>query len=176
MSPLEILAILALTAWAIYKQTAVAEVSGRSRFKMAIIYAAAGIAIGGFDLPSGAVGWTMIAAGLALSLVVGLLRGRYTRVWAEADGRVWRRGTALTVGLFVGLIAVKFALGALAATTGVDDGAGFGEVLVMIAIMIAVQAELIWRRALRLRGSRVVPTTAADALPAESPITTEGPR
>lgn len=161
MSPLEIVAILALTGWAIYKQTVVAEVVGRTRFTMAVVYAAAGLVVGGFDLPGGAAGWTMIVVGLALSLVVGLLRGRATRVWADADGRVWRRGTALTVGLFVGLIAVKFTLGALASVRGIDDGAGFGEVLVMIAVMIAVQAELIWRRAQRLPADRPVPTTSS---------------
>ena len=130
---------------------------------MAIIYAAAGLAVGGFDLPTGVAGWAMIASGLALSLVVGLLRGRFTRVWADAEGRVWRRGTALTVGLFIGLIAVKFALGAFAAMNGIDDGAGFGEVLVMIAVMIAVQAELIWRRAQHLLVSDAAGSTPAQA-------------
>jgi hypothetical protein len=43
----------------------------------------------------------MIATGLALSVVVGLVRGRYTRIWA-ADGRLWRqaeivRGRALAL-------------------------------------------------------------------------------
>lgn len=163
MSPLEIVAILALTVWAIYKQTVTAEVKGPSRFKMAIIYAAAGVAVGGFDLPSGTAGWALIAAGVALSLVVGLFRGHLTRVWADTDGRVWRRGTSVTVGLFVALIAVKFALGALASLRGIDDGAGFGEVLVMIAVMIAVQAEIIWRRAQRLPGRLPADTTPSAA-------------
>lgn len=163
MSPLEIVAILALTLWAIYKQTVIAEVNGRSRFKMAIIYAAAGVAVGGFDLPSGLAGWAMIVTGLALSLVVGLFRGRLTRVWTDADGRIWRRGTAVTVGLFVALIATKFALGALASVRGIDDGAGFGEVLVMIAIMIAVQAEIIWRRVQHLPGHRLAGDHTATA-------------
>jgi hypothetical protein len=165
VSPLEIVAILALTVWAVYKQTVVAEVIGRTRFKLAIIYAAVGLAVGGFDVPSGVAGWAMIVAGLLLSLVVGLLRGRHTRLWADAEGRVWRRGTALTVGLFVGMIAIKFALGAVAEIRGIDDGAGFGEVLVMIAVMVAVQAQLVWQRAQRLPGARITgrPSVAAAA-------------
>jgi hypothetical protein len=147
MSPLEIVAILCLTAWAVYRQTHVAEVDFTpARFKMAAIYAAVGLAVGGFDLPNGAAGWAMIFTGLALSVVVGLIRGHYTRIW-NADGKVWRQGTALTVGLFLSLIAVKFALGTVAYFLHIDDGAGFGEVLIMIAIMIAVQAQLIHRRA-----------------------------
>jgi hypothetical protein len=70
----EILAILALTIYAIYRQTRVDEIVGKTRFKMAIIYGIVGVCVGGF-------------------------------------------------------------------------GQGFGEVLVMIALMIAVQAELVWRRA-----------------------------
>ena len=84
----------------------------------------------------------MIAVGLLLSLIVGFLRGRLPRVWADAHGRILRQGTRLTVTLFVGLVATKFARGTLAYFWHVDDGAGLGEVLVMIAVMIAVQAEL----------------------------------
>lgn len=147
----EIIAILALTAWAVYRQTTARPLSlDKSRFKLAIIYAGVGLAIGGFDTPSGWAGWTMIAIGLALSFVVGLVRGACTRVWVDDAGTVWSKGTVFTVGLFLGLIATKFALGTAAFLMGIDDGAGFGEVLVMIAIMIAMQAEIVHRRALRV--------------------------
>jgi len=49
-----------------------------------------------------------------LSFVVGILRGRPTRVWVEADRRLLRQGTRVTIALCVGLIATKFALGTLA--------------------------------------------------------------
>ena len=167
MSPVEIVAILALTGWAVYRQTKVSKLSlDFNRFRMAIIYAVAGLVIGGFDTPSGVAGWVLILVGPALSAIVGLVRGRYTRVWMDDAGTVWSKGTALTVGLFLGLIAIKFALGVLAAIQNIDDGAGFGEVLVMIAIMIAVQAEIVHRRALALVRSSPRPqgsTPAPDA-------------
>jgi hypothetical protein len=147
MSATEILAILALVAWSIYRQTRKSEVTAKDRFKMAIIYAIVGVCVGGFDRPSGLAGYGMIAIGLALSLAVGLARGRLTRVWADAQGRVFSQGTAVTVGLFLGLVAVKFGLGVLAWFAHINDGAGFGEVLIMIAIMIAVQAQIVYRRA-----------------------------
>ena len=169
MSPLDLVILLALVCWAIYKQTRVAEVSsGPGRFTMAGTYVVLGLVLGGFGTPKGGVGIALIVLGLVLSLVVGILRGRLTRVWLEADGRVLRQGTRVTVALFVGLIATKFALGTLASFWHVDDGAGLGEVLVMIAVMIAVQAELVARRAATLRAGTatawVEPTTA----PAES--------
>jgi len=148
MSPVEILAILGLTAWAVFRQTKTSEVDrGLVRFKMAIIYAAVGLGVGGLDTPSGWAGWAMAVIGLVLSVAVGIVRGRRTRVWVDAEGHIWRRGTALTVGLFLGLIAVKFAFGTVAYIWKIDDGAGFGVVLLMIAVMIAVQAEIIARRA-----------------------------
>ena len=161
MSLLDLVILLALVAWAIYNQTRVAEVStGLGRYKMAVIYAVIGLLVGGFAMPRNLPGVALIVFGLLLSAVVGVLRGRYTRIWVEADGRVVRRGTKLTVGLFLALVATKFALGTLAYFWHVDDGAGLGEVLVMIAVMIAVQAEIVYRRAAGLR-----PTTPS--VPAE---------
>ncbi len=147
MSATEIMAILALVAWSVYRQTRTTEVTAKSRFKMAIIYAIVGLSLGGFDRPSGLAGYGMIVAGLALSLAVGLMRGRLTRVWSDPEGRVFSQGTKVTVALFLGLIAVKFGLGIVAYFAHINDGAGFGEVLMMIAIMIAVQAQIVYRRA-----------------------------
>ena len=154
MSATEILAILALVAWSVYRQTRTSQVTAKSRFKMAIIYAIVGLSVGGFDRPSGLIGYSMIAIGLALSLAVGLARGRLTRVWADTEGRVFSQGTVVTVALFLGLVAVKFGLGTWAYFAGVSDDGGFGEVLFMIAVMVAFQAEIVWRRA-RAMGAAV---------------------
>jgi hypothetical protein len=156
MSPIEIIALLALTAYAIYKQTQRHQVTGAGRFKLAIIYAVVGLAVGGFSRPDTPPEWVLLIASLTLSAVVGLARGRLTRIWTETspDGpRVYSQGSALTIGLFVGLVAVKFALGTVAYFAHISDDGGFGEILFMIAIMAAFQAELIWRRAQALAAS-----------------------
>lgn len=109
-----------------------------------------GLAVGGFSRPDGTAEWLLLIAGLVLSAVVGLARGRLTRLWVETDatGRhVYSQGTAVTIGLFLGLVAAKFALGTAAYFAGVSDDGGFGEILFMVAIMVAFQAELVWRRA-----------------------------
>lgn len=146
MSPFEIAAILAMTVYAIYKQTVVSKVSAQGRFKMAVIYAVIGVAVGGFMLPKGPLGWGLLVFGLALSAAVGVIRGRRTDIWMEQDGQVVRKGNAVTIALFVGLVAAKFALGTVAYFAHISDGAGFGEIMVMIAIMIAFQAEIVYRR------------------------------
>jgi hypothetical protein len=163
MSPIDLIAILALVGYAVYKQTQVSEVTAKSRFKLAIIYGAVGLCVGGINPPSGVAGVALLGFGLALSVVVGLARGRLTRIWIQADGRVFKQGTALTVGLFLAMIAIKFGTGAWAQFAHVDDGEGFGEVLVMMALMIAVQAELMWRRAQALIASAPVQSELAPA-------------
>jgi hypothetical protein len=152
MSPLAIAALLALTGYAIYKQTQKHEVVGSSRFKLAIIYAIVGLVVGGFSRPDSWAELLLLAGSLVLSVAVGLARGRLTRVWAE-DGRVWSQGTPLTIGLFLGLVAVKFAIGTACYFLKISDDGGFGEILVMIAVMVAFQAELVWRRG-RTLGAR----------------------
>jgi hypothetical protein len=158
MSPIEIIALLALAGYAVYRQTRQNEVIGDSRFKLAIIYAIVGVIVGGFTRPDGLTEVLLLAGGLVLSALVGLARGRWTRLWAQ-DGRVYSQGTPLTIGLFLGLIAAKFAIGTVCYFLHISDDGGFGEILVMIAVMIAFQAEIIWRRA-RTIGAR----TSAKAL------------
>lgn len=162
MSPIAILALLALTGYAIWRQTQRNEVNGRGRFKLAIIYAVVGLAVGGFSRPDTAAEWGLLIASFALSVVIGLARGRLTRMWTQESpqGRqVFSQGTALTIGLFVGMVVVKFALGTWAYFAHISDDGGFGEVLLMIAIMVAFQAEIIWRRAISMGVSEPTPAT-----------------
>lgn len=153
MSPLELVAILALVGYSVYKQTQVAEVSAKGRFKMAIIYGIVGLSIGGFAAPHGAAAVGLLGLSAILSVIVGMARGRLTKIWLQPDGRIFRQGTAVTVGLFLAMVATKFLLGTVAYIDHVHDGGGFGEIMVMIAIMMAVQAEIVWHRAQSLQAS-----------------------
>ena len=160
MSPLAIVALLALTGYAIYRQSQRHEVAARGRFTMAIIYAVAGLVVGGFSQPNSVAEWSLLVISIALSVGVGLARGRLTRMWTEdrPDGRhVIAQGTVVTIGLFVAMVAVKFGMGTWAYFNHVSDDGGFGEILIMIAVMIAFQAELVWRRARALGDTVPVP-------------------
>lgn len=152
MSPTEIIAIVALMVYAIYKQSITSEVKGEGRFKLAIIYAIVGLCVGGIVAPKGELAVGAIIVSLALSAAVGLARGYLTPVWVESDGRVLRRGTVLTVSLFLGLILAKFAIGTFEYFEHINSG-GFGEVMLMIAVMVAFQAEIVYRRAQALTGN-----------------------
>lgn len=163
MSTIEVLAVITLVVYAIYKQTRVSEVRARGRFTMAIGYAVIGISVGGFSLPHRPVAAGLLAASILLSLAVGLARGHHTRIWREPDGRVYRQGTALTVGLFLTMLAAKFAMGTYAYLAHVPTAGGFGEILIMMAIMLALQAEIVVRRAAALVSSAAAPSRGGGA-------------
>ena len=157
----EVIAITGLVGYAIYRQTHLAEVTRKGRFKMAIVYAIIGVAVGGFVPPSSTGAFALLAASIILSLAVGVGRGALTRVWREPDGRIFRQGTPLTVSMFVGMIVVKIGMGVLAYFAHITDSSGFAEIMVMMAIMVAVQAEMIQRRANQLVRRVSRPTVAA---------------
>ena len=161
MSPQEVLIIIALTGYAIYKQSIRHPVVGSTRFKLALIYMGVGLVVGGFYLPADSTAWAVLGASVAASAVVGIARGRLSRVWREPDGQAFTQGTPLTIGLFLLLIAGKFGLGAwqyIEHSPGAHGG--FGEVLLLIGIMVGLQAEIVWRRALALQGA-----ATGDAMP-----------
>ena len=150
-------ALLALTGYAIYRQSQRHEVAARAGSRWPIIYAVAGLVVGGFSQPNRAAEWGLLIISIALSVGVGLARGRLTRMWTEdrPDGRhVIAKAPSLTIGLFVAMVVVKFGLGTWAYFNHVSDDGGFGEILIMIAVMIAFQAELVWRRAQAMRRPR----------------------
>jgi hypothetical protein len=157
MSTTELIIILALTGYAVFQQTRKHEVTGQSRFKLAMIYAIVGLVLGVHVAHSaGAV--ALLGVSLLASLLIGYVRGTRSRMWRDTAGRIYSQGTVLTVGLFLGLIAFKFALGTVAYLTHVSYGTGMGEVLLMIGLMVAVQAEITWRRA---QAMGATPTPAA---------------
>ncbi|SFM92072.1 hypothetical protein [Variovorax sp. OV329] len=147
MSATEIAILALMSVYALWRQSMQHAVSlGPARFKLALIYAGAGLVIGGYHLPPDRSSWLTLAGSLLASVGVGLLRGRYTRLWRDAQGQLWSQGTPLTITLFVLLVGGKFALGAWQYIHRQHPHGGFGEVLVMIALMLAMQSQIIWHR------------------------------
>jgi hypothetical protein len=151
MSPTEITALIALSAYPVYKESRVSQVEGQSRFNIAIIYTVVAVTVGGFTLPTSTPAVLVLAFSLLPSVSVGFVRGCLTRVWMATDGTVLSKGTILTVGLFVTMVVVTFTLGAYADIRGIRANIGFGGILLMIAAMVAAQAETTHARATKLR-------------------------
>ncbi|WP_312072965.1 hypothetical protein [Atlantibacter sp.] len=146
MTTTQILVLIALICWSLYKQTIRNEVRGQRRFKMAIIYGIVGLIVGGFYLPTDAIAWACVTGSIGASALVGVMRGNLTRLTLE-DGKVYSQGNVVTIGLFLGLVTLKFLLGTWLYMNHPQPHSGFGEIIVLIAIMAAVQAQIIWLRA-----------------------------
>lgn len=159
MSLTELIAILALVGYAIYRQTRTNHITGRARFTLAIVYGGVGLLLG-VHIAHSLAAYGLVAVGLLASLGIGLLRGRYTAMWRDADGEIYSRGTRLTIGLFLGLVAFKFVLGTIAYLTHTPYESGIGSIMLMIGVMLAVQAELIWRRAQAMAAAPVAAVPA----------------
>jgi len=154
MTPVQLLILMGMTVFAVYRQTVRSEIIGHTRFKLALVYAAVGLIVGGFYLPPDAGGWAALAVSLIASVLIGVARGRLTRLTLRPEGSVWSQGTPVTIGLFLLLVAAKYAWGAWEYFHNSHPDGGFGEVLLMIAAMVAMQAEIVWRRA-RALGRRM---------------------
>jgi hypothetical protein len=159
MTITQLLILLAMTVYAIYRQSMRHALNGKARFKLAIIYAIVGALVGGFYLPPDATSWMALLVSLGTSVAVGIARGRLTRLTRESDGQIYSQGTPLTIGLFLVLVGGKYAWGAWEYFHNAHPHGGFGEVLLMISAMVAMQAEIVWRRAFAL-GAATVPIDA----------------
>ncbi|MET8487152.1 DUF1453 domain-containing protein [Streptomyces tendae] len=85
---------------------------------------------------------------LTAELVVGLVTGAgwawTTRIWAEADGAVWSRGTRASIAVWAVGIALRAGLYGVGAVLGVrQDGSGL--LLALAATLLVRSGVLAWR-------------------------------
>lgn len=150
MNPIEIVALIGLSAYSLYKQSHRRKLVSSKRFLLPAVYVIVGVAVGGFVLPQSVLAGVLLALGWLITLVTGFIRGVKTRIWIEEDGTRWAQGTALTITLFIAMIAAKLGLGSIAYVEHVNPAGGFGEIIASIGVMMLFQSEIVHRRAVRL--------------------------
>ena len=151
MSWVVLLVVLVLVAIGVARPTVRREVVGSNRFQLAVVFAVIGILIGGLRPSSTLLGWGLLVLGLALGLAVGWGRAVLTRVRLADDGRVYSQHTPLGNTLYLVLVVTEAGVSWFGSLHGASRGVGaFGQVLLVIAMLTAVEAELVWRRARRL--------------------------
>jgi hypothetical protein len=92
----------------------------------------------------------VLVASLVLAGVLGGIRGLTVQVWRDSSGQVLRKGTAVTIGLWIAAIAVH--IGADVWLDQLSDVAGIGAstIIVYLVITWATQGLVIRSRAARL--------------------------
>jgi len=91
------------------------------------------------------VSLTLTVAGCAISVVLGLARGRADRISAR-DGTPWVQWTWLSLGLFAANLAAKLTLDAAGVAAGQTFKAAGHSLLLTLACTLLGEAAVIWYR------------------------------
>ncbi|MFE6665044.1 DUF1453 domain-containing protein [Streptomyces sp. NPDC057697] len=91
-----------------------------------------------------ALSLAFLGAELVVGLVTGAGWGWTARLWREADGSLWSKGTKATVFVWIGGLALRAVLYGAAALMGVHQGSS--ALLSALAVTLAVRGgALMWR-------------------------------
>ena len=108
------------------------------------------ILLGIFNLdkhpPTSGAAFLAIVASLLVAVVFGLARGVSVQTWREG-GAVFRKGTAVTLILWIVGLALRVLIGFVAAKNGVNQAVTYGEAPLFFGVTLAAQNVLIWYRA-----------------------------
>jgi hypothetical protein len=94
----------------------------------------------------------VIAAGAALSLGLGLLRGRFDRV-TLVNGSPFMSWSAASVAVFAGNVLAKLALDAVGVAAGGTTAALTSSILLSLGLTLLGEAAVVWFRSQSLTGA-----------------------
>lgn len=99
----------------------------------------------------------LLIIGVLLEVAMGFAWGFTTRIWRDASGTVWAKGTAATAFAWVGMIIARLGLYAVGRAMGVS--AGEGALLLSLAAVLLVRTAVVTWRARDLTPSYGTPAT-----------------
>ncbi|WP_371655165.1 MULTISPECIES: DUF1453 domain-containing protein [unclassified Streptomyces] len=86
----------------------------------------------------------LLGTEIATGLLMGAAWGWTSKVWTEADGSVWTRGTRATAAVWAVGIAVRAGLAGIGALAGIRMGTG-ALLLGLAASLLVRSGILVWR-------------------------------
>ena len=134
-----LLLIAVAVVWILARQVQVARVKPRLLLLVPLVLAYFGIR----SLPAST--WHvpadlgLLAVSAAVSVGLGVWRGQTIKVWRDADGTWWRKGSTFTLALWGALIVARGLLYVLDAALGHRQASGLGAVLLTLALSFAAQ-------------------------------------
>jgi hypothetical protein len=139
--------LAALIVWSLSRQMSEHAVTREGLIKLPLIFAGIGlIALNATDVPHGSLAVAEVAVSVALSVGLGLVRGALMPTWQDDQGQWMTKGNRTTIALWVGLIAVKFVIGAIGSITGLYTSTGSGEIFLILGLSFAAQNYILARR------------------------------
>ncbi|MER7133967.1 hypothetical protein [Streptosporangium saharense] len=157
---------LVVLAFVVYRQMRTRPALGRGLLVFGLVLTVVGVYGGGpFDMGLSVLGGAVVAVEVAMALAFGALRARTVRVWRDADGVAWSRGTGWTLLAWLVSFAARAALFAAGSALGLTSRPT--AALVFAGLTVAAQAVLVARRGRALTGTEAA--TGAGAVPARVP-------
>ncbi|MFI9274757.1 DUF1453 domain-containing protein [Kitasatospora sp. NPDC052896] len=92
----------------------------------------------------------LLVVGILIEIAMGSVWGWTVRIWRDADGTVWAKGSKAALAAWVGMIALRVGLFAVAAALGVHQGTN--DLLLALAALLLVRGAVVNWRAQNLEG------------------------
>lgn len=147
MSIVQIILIVAVAALVIGKRLTGRPVDARRSVVMPGVLAVYGLFIlhkSGTSLSHTDQVWLAVQA--IVSVAIGLVRGCTVRLY-ERDGHLWARYRPITLLLWLGSIAARFALEAAAVASGADKAAMTSSIMFLFGLSLAAESLVVLPRA-----------------------------
>lgn len=138
-----ILIAAVLIVFIIYQQVRTRPLNPRQLVVLPLFLAALGVVNLNQHPPASAAAGGALAASVIIAVVLGIARGITTRVW-WADGVLLRKGTVITLVLWVVSIGLRLLIGLVARRGGVPLSVTTGEIPLFLGVTLAAQNLVIW--------------------------------
>jgi hypothetical protein len=137
---------LAVLVWVVRRQMSERRVGARRAFTIPVLMVIIGLVTDKSlaDRLSSPTGLGLLAAGIVIGVGMGVARALSQRLYWR-DGVAYVRGTGWTLALWLGTVALRIGMAALGAVLHAPEGTG--EILIFLAVTLAVQNVVLMRRA-----------------------------
>ncbi|GAA4582148.1 hypothetical protein GCM10023194_15950 [Planotetraspora phitsanulokensis] len=137
---------LAVLALAVYRQMRVRPVNEGRALTLPLVLIVVGVLQGHLiDSAHASLSIALLAAELLVGAALGIVRAYTMRVWRDAQGTLWRKGTTWTIVAWLVAIAARFGFVAVGSAAGV--ALETGSILIFLGLSLVVQAVVVAHRA-----------------------------
>ncbi|WP_037607469.1 CcdC protein domain-containing protein [Streptacidiphilus rugosus] len=139
--------IIAVVAYVLVRQFQARQLSNNTRRLLLVPAVLAFLALRDphlLDPKHQALSVAFLIVGVVLEIGLGAVWGFTTRIWQGEDGRIWSKGTRASFFAWIGMMIVRIALYAAAASFGIAQGQS-GLLLALAALLLVRGAVVTWR-------------------------------
>ncbi|GII55013.1 hypothetical protein Pth03_34020 [Planotetraspora thailandica] len=137
---------LAVLALAVYRQMRARPVNEGRAFTLPLVIIVIGVLQGHLiDQDHASLSVALLAAELLVGAALGIVRAYTMRIWRDARGTLWRKGTTWTIVAWIAAIAARFGFVAVGSAAGA--ALETGSILIFLGLSLVVQAAVVGYRA-----------------------------